>query len=186
MTSRIVPPSVTHAAADLITGATWNSGLATPVSFLTGVPMFAGYSKTSVSVASPANPSAGPFVSIPMDGTLADTDNGHSNVTNNTRYTCQVAGWYLVSGTIAWTVSSVGERYTQLALNGAYVVSSGAAAPATGFLTGVPMQQILVPMNVTDYVELQGAQDSGAALNTYPGVGGSQGCYLSLFWVSSL
>jgi hypothetical protein len=188
VTGRTVPPSTAHAPADLVTGASWNAGVAASVSFLTSIPMFAAISFTSVTITNATFlTSPGTFVSVPVDSTLMDTDNGHSNVTNNTRYVCQVAGWYVVSGTIAWNINGTGERYTQLALNGNPVVGSAVGMLATGYITGVPTPPVLMPLNVTDYVEVQGWQDGGSPLGTFVNGGvGSQQCSLNLWWVGHL
>lgn len=187
MTTRTVPKAVTHAPGDLITGASWNAGLAASTSFISGVPVFISYAQTSVSVTNftpPISPAA--FVSIALDGTILDSESGHSNVSGATRYICQVAGWYLVSGTIAWQVSLSGNLYTQIAVNGSPVVGSTVVTSANGYVTGVPVQPVLVPLNVTDYVELQAAQDSPGPIGTYPHTTGTQGCSMSVWWVSHL
>lgn len=109
----------------------------------------------------------GSLVPITMDTSSVDNYAGHSNVTNPSRYTAQVAGRYWVRGVVGWAANSNGNRITQIAVNG----------------TGVPQgqQQVLtannnnndmteagqsVFLNVGDYVEVWGYQASGGALST--------------------
>jgi len=45
-------------------------------------------------------------MAIPWDKEDYDTDNGHNNVTNNTRYTSQTAGWYYLNTSFWFYIGS--------------------------------------------------------------------------------
>jgi hypothetical protein len=92
---------------------------------------------------------------------------GHDNVTNNSRFTAVYAGWYRVSGKAGiWPANTTGRRGVRYAVNGVAVIASkillqGAASSAGD----TPCASTLLFLNVGDYVEVQGFQESGGALN---------------------
>jgi hypothetical protein len=106
-----------------------------------------------------------------------DTYGGHSNTTNNTRYTAQVAGWYTICG-VFWTVSVSSASYiraVRILVNGAAVKGhEGYAATLSGFETSAVTNTRDVYLNVGDYVELSGWQGSGGSLGTH--IGDNQSC----------
>lgn len=101
-------------------------------------------------------------------GIVADTYGGHSTSTNPTRYTAKQAGYYLVWGAVCMATNTTGSRGARIALNGTAV--RGAAqmlAPASGSNTSIATTPMPIYMNgTTDYVELQGWQQSGGGLST--------------------
>ena len=112
---------------------------------------------------------------ITFNATTVDTYGGHSNSTNNSRYTAQVAGWYWVRGNVLFVSNVTGNRSCQLYKNGTALTTSFVVYPAAstnyaamGFETST-----LVFLNAGDYVELFASQDSGGALNTYVATGSS-------------
>lgn len=147
------------------------------ISYFAGVPVFAGYQASTQSVG------AGSYASFTIDTELIDTDGGHSTVTNTSRYVAQVPGTYLVIGSSGWGASNTGYRRTRIALNG------NAVRGATGFdqnqiVTSAGLAVSIVTMNgTTDYVEVQGAQNSGGTLSTFSS---ADFCpTLTVLWVSS-
>lgn len=107
------------------------------------------------------------FAAISFDSTTVDTYGGHSNTTNNTRYTAQVAGWYWCAAQVCYdNTSSTGARQTFLAKNGTRINTAFQCSLGTATSQGVSVGQ-LVQLNVGDYVEVQGWQSSGGALNTF-------------------
>ena len=173
---RVVPPSVTHFAGDLDSSAVWNAGPVNSTSFLTGVPIFSGYATAVVSLVTAT------FTAIPLAATVIDSDNGHSNVTNNTRYTAQVSGWYMASGVVAFAAGATGDRQAIIRKNEGIVYGSSNAMPGNAVLPTVPTGTVLVQLNATDYIELVANQTSGGALNTSVG-NAPEGCYLHVWWV---
>lgn len=131
------------------------------------------------------NVGSGGEVAIALDSTSFDTYNGHSNSVNNTRYTFQVAGMYLVAGLVAWSPNATGVRGASLRLNGTTdVIASQVISPTItigGINTNVPTRTCVIQVNVNDYVELMGTQTSGAGLNTNTGSPNQSG--LSICWL---
>lgn len=122
---------------------------------------------------------------ITFDGSVTDTYNGHSNVTNNSRYTFQVAGTYLLAGSSAWSGNATGVRGSEFVINGTTTVPGSqiilAAIPSAGNNTNVPATTCLVKVNVNDYVELYGVQTSGGNLATQTGSGNAS--TMMVYWV---
>lgn len=107
------------------------------------------------------------WTAISMDTTVVDTYGMHSNVTNNTRATAIVTGWYWTSGAVAFAASATGTRGARLAVNGNVIAGSAQFGPpsASGSFATVTTSLPLF-LNAGDYVELQGVQNSGGNLNT--------------------
>jgi hypothetical protein len=91
----------------------------------------------------------------------------HDPATNNTRITIQTAGTYLLTGQIGWAGNATGRRGSRWDVNGV-VLAGGQSIWAQGSANGLayPAPVMLVPLNVGDFVELKGFQESGAALST--------------------
>ncbi|MFJ8345018.1 hypothetical protein ACIQ9J_01315 [Streptomyces sp. NPDC094153] len=107
------------------------------------------------------------MTSLSLDTTTLDTDNGHSNTTNNSRYIAQVPGMYLVCGSVGFTSTSGGDRRIQIALNGAAVIGSGNSMdPSQAVQHGLQTSAIVTMNGTTDYVEVQAAQSTASALST--------------------
>jgi hypothetical protein len=121
-----------------------------------------------------------------IDTEVEDTENGHSTTTNSQRYTCQVAGLYLVSGQVCFAYNANGFRAAKLRLNGSADVigSETSVVPVTSgsLTTTVPTVPAYVRMAVGDYVEMMGIQNSGANLGTANS--GANSTQLACLWVS--
>jgi len=137
------------------------------ISFLENPPIASLYQINPQSVGS------GSATPIVLDGSLIDTYNGHSTVTNNTRYTFQVAGTYLIGSSTAWQPNATGARAATLRLNGSsLLIGSQIILPtntAGGVNTNVPATTVMTQVSVNDYVELLGTQTSGGSLSTQNG-----------------
>ena len=96
-----------------------------------------------------------------------DTHNGHSTSSNTSRYTCQLAGTYQLSGGIGWASSTAGARKAWWRKNGTDINGSESVADSdiSGVISTIA-RTILVDLAVNDYVELVGTQESGGNLNT--------------------
>lgn len=144
------------------------------MSFQQNPPEFAIYQATLQSVPNNA------FTAITFDGSTRDTYNGHSTVTNNTRYTAQVAGTYEISGGTGWAANATGSRGGSIYKNGAPLTGQTSLVQAVTTAAGTtvaPIPSCFVDLNVGDYVELWAYQISGGALNTVSG--GQFCCYLN-------
>lgn len=113
-------------------------------------------------------PNTSSFTNVVTFQTEAEDNwQGHSNVTNPSRYTAQVAGVYLINGQITYT-NTTGLLVRALAIqkNGAlYLGTECYNQSYSNNFTSVNTCAV-VRLNVGDYVELNTWQNSGAALNT--------------------
>ncbi|MGW1071594.1 hypothetical protein [Streptomyces sp. NPDC002537] len=175
--ARTVPSAATVAPGQYVTGALWNANVQYLSSFLTGPPVFSGYQATSQSI-----PTA-TFTSLTIDTTVVDSDGGHSNTVNPSRYTATVPGTYLVIGTVGWTGASSGYRRCRLTLNGSAIIGTAVGSDAVNSVLCGQCTSTVVALNgSTDYVEVQGQQSSGSALATY--VSSDFTSSLRVYWIS--
>jgi len=120
---------------------------------------------------------------------IIDTDylggSGHDNVTNPSRYTANFPGLYLLGGGAAFAANATGRRACWWQVNGIAVNGSSVAGPAAigGLETVVSAREIEVFLNVGDYVELMGYQESGGNLNTFSSTFNASS--MSVLWVSN-
>lgn len=93
-----------------------------------------------------------------------DTGNLHDKVTNNTRFTAQIAGVYVISGCVQWETSSTGSRHLLILLNGGTAIGRVLDdAPAAGaMIQSVDTQYAL---DIGDYVELAVLHNHGSDLD---------------------
>lgn len=107
------------------------------------------------------------WTSITMDASTVDTYGMHSNVTNNSRATAIVSGWYRPSGCVAFAASATGTRGARFAVNGTAVAGTAQFGPPTA-AGSAAIAAVTFPifLNAGDYVEIQGVQNSGGNLNT--------------------
>lgn len=128
------------------------------------------------------------WTDITMDTEDIDRDGGHSTVTNTARYTSPTAGYLMLSGGVSYAANATGYRGARFALNATQtnysaVVLMTVTVAAT--VTDVPARTIIQPVNgTTDYVTVQGVQNSGGALNTAVSAGDQP--YMTVLWVSTL
>jgi hypothetical protein len=117
-------------------------------------PVFSGTNTTALTVGTG-------FTVIPLGSESFDSANGHSTVTNTSRYTIQVAGYYSICGFINkdlnWTT---GLWASVIYKNG--VIIPGAAQfiqGSAGLRQATPTR--LLSLAVNDYIELVNYQDTG-------------------------
>lgn len=180
---RTVPASVSESPGNYLTGALWNAQVKATMDFLmgsgtNGVPRFKGYASTAQSLATGTTD-----IAITLDTEDYDSDNGHSTSTNTSRYTIQVAGTYLILGTLAFATNATGNRKVGINVNGAN--ARGGTSQSPGFAGNswcacVATEQVLA---VGDYVELAAWQTSGGNLST--GAATGFGPVLMCQWISS-
>jgi hypothetical protein len=142
-------------------------------------------------------PASAAWTPITFDSEYIDTDNQHSTVSNTNRIVIgNTLGWYRVSANVAFNGDIRGRRGGRIGLNGSAVPIAGsqivipayaqnAAGAATGYNINVTSPPVLIQATLaTDYVELQGFQDTGVALNTT--VGSGIACALIVEYVGTL
>ena len=173
----VVPSS--HTFVDgLATSSEANSYIRDPIAYLLTRPI----AKLRQSVAQSLT--SGAFAAITFNAEDVDSAGGHDNVTNNSRYTAQYAGWYFIPFTVGYATSAVGRRIGLLRVNGADVNGTGYATGAFATFATVVSAASLVFLNVGDYVEVFAYQDSGGALNTSVGFAYEQST-MNVVWVST-
>lgn len=107
---------------------------------------------------------------IPLGAETFDSNGLHSNSSNTSRITAQVAGPYYVCAGVRWLSNSTGDRRAQIRKNAGGSSASGTrlaattGRAATGEVTELSLATI-VELGVGDYVEVFGYQTSGGALS---------------------
>lgn len=137
-------------------------------------PLFRGTGTVAQSLAT-----SGTAAPLLLDTEQVDYDNGHSTVTNTSRYTAQTAGYHDVAAQAAFAANTTGARVLYLAVNGAEFIGSRVetAGLVAGAVTAIQTVDTLY-LNVGDYVEVWAIQTSGGALNVST-------CRLAVAWRSS-
>lgn|GEM_PF-2495132 len=184
--ARTVPSIATESVGNFITSALWTSQVSGIMQWLVGsgsngLPMFFGYQATLQAVGSGTTGAA-----ITIDTEVIDTDGAHSTVTNSSRFTCQVPGYYLIWGSVAWVTNATDERITYYQKNGAQIVggSSVQANPVTSaHATVVPGNIMILPMVAGDYWEVWGSQVSGNSLNTQADATAGKNSTMLAIWI---
>jgi hypothetical protein len=103
-----------------------------------------------------------------FDSELFDTDGFHSTVSNTGRITIPTGkgGYYLVTGMIVFLASSGGMRSCALFKNGGATALTDNALPnSASQANDAPWFSYIGNFAATDYLEIKGYQNSGAALN---------------------
>ena len=177
MSNLTVPVLRTYTVGEYETGAFFNSNIRDSGNFLLNVPIC-----NAVQATPQALGTTGVWFSLNLDSTVVDSYGGHSNSTNNSRYTAQAAGWCLVSAAACFATNSTGFRGVRVAHNGTPVVGSATDVGANSSnITTIGSPTVIVYLAVGDYVEGQGLQSSGGSLNT--SVNTDANCGLTVVWL---
>lgn len=160
---RTVPSLALQNPGNVVSSTLWNNGPKAMGDFYTAPPMFRGRQSATQTF------TTGTWAALTLDATDIDTESGHSNVTNNSRYTAQVGGWYWVLGFGAWTNSANGQAdiYCGLRVNGTLIVGTAQVALKTANDFSSISSSGLIYLRVGDYVEVWARQDTGANLVTW-------------------
>lgn len=118
---------------------------------------------------------SGTWTAMPLTGAEEDPLNGHSTVTDTSRWTCPPlqGGIYLASGVVGFGGGATGRRFVGIRKNGAEVPQQQSGSPPIS--SGTHIQHSGVQMLVLtpgDYVEVWGYQDTGSALSVALGSSG--------------
>jgi hypothetical protein len=156
-----VPTQDTFTVGEKLTAALMNKDVRDSVNYLVNRPIALVYQNVAQSI-----PNGTTFTAVTFDSSIIDTYNGHSNSTNNSRYTAQVAGWYDVLAQIGCPSNATGIRAALIQVNGATPTANPEVefSPTSG---GGTLFQIgaFVFLNVGDYVQVELEQTSGAAMS---------------------
>lgn len=147
-----------------ITSALWMSSVYNGLTYMRNPPL-------AVLVQNNAQAVWNGYAAITFDSTIVDTYGGHSNTTSNSRYVCQDAGWYEVSGIVAFGSNTTGVRDAFIGKNGVnpnYTTLTanpvGGSTPTCVAVASVPIQ-----LAVGDYVELYGLSGTTGNVGTVAG-----------------
>lgn len=160
---RTVPSLALQNPGNVVSSSLWNTGPKAMGDFYTAPPMFRGRQSAAQTFTS------GTWTAVTLDVTDVDTDSGHSNITNNSRYTAQTAGWYWVVGFGAWVNSANAQAdvYCGLYVNGTLILGTAQALQKTANDFSSVSSSSLIYLHVGDYVEVWARQDSGANLTAW-------------------
>lgn len=122
---------------------------------------------------------------ITMTAEDSDTTGMHSTVSNTSRLTAVYPGVYDTVGCVGYAANATGRRIPSIRVNAAVVDGAATAFSATAASVGkFPTPRMQTFLNVGDYLELWGTQESGGALSTAVG-GANDQSILSTRWVSN-
>lgn len=166
-----LPSQRTWTVGEFVTASMLNDDVRDAINFLLAPPTAILGQTAAQSVASSSN------VALAWDNEVADTDGGHSNVTNNTRYTSQTPGYYDSLCTMAFAANATGRREGFHRANGDTAQEFGfwanSSTPSGSFEQGV-ITGGKVYLNTSQYLEVYVVQASGGALNTSTAHGGAR------------
>jgi hypothetical protein len=162
MTGLAVPTPAQVSPGNFMTAALWNANVFNGLTYLLNPPQCHAWQSAAQSLANNT------WTSLSLNNTTTDPYAGHSDTTNNSRYTAQVAGWYEISGVAAFGANATGFRAAKCTVNGVAINASNGYTGNNGatFNTATVTPTRIVFLNVGDYVEVQGFQNSGGALST--------------------
>lgn len=121
------------------------------------------YNSGNISVAVSGTPQ-----NLTFDSERFDTDTIHSTVTNTGRLTCNTAGKYVITASVAWASNSTGFRQIGIYLNNStFLALQSADANATAIM--YQSVTTVYDLSASDYVELRVLQTSGGPLNIVAG-----------------
>jgi hypothetical protein len=162
----LVPATRTWTAGEIMTAGLLNTAVRDVDAFLLATPILDAWASFNQSIPNNA------FTSLSCDTEYVDSSGMHSTSTNNSRATAVYAGWYDVGGLYTTVGNATGQRAARLLVNGGTEIQgSSVTTSGTSIIQALTLPRSLVYLNVNDYVECQGYQSSGAALNTGASLG---------------
>jgi len=96
-----------------------------------------------------------------------DTNDMHSNVTNNTRVTIKKTGYYMVCGQVTFSPNAVGRRTVIIKKNAGYGWAKNEESSPSGVYETNINFVIIMNLNEGDYLTLEVGQTSGGNLTIY-------------------
>lgn len=109
------------------------------------------------------------WITVALNSETYDNDSIHSNVTANSKLTVVTAGVYDVAGALSFDANATGTRAARLLLNGTDQIAQTRVGASPNLGTNVPVWALEVSLDVGEYVQLQGAQNSGGNLDMKAG-----------------
>lgn len=170
-----VPVLATEVPGNFWTAALYTNNVFNLGTFLLNPPLFKGYQSAAQSIVNST------VTALGIDTTALDTYGGHSNVTNNSRYTAGVTGYHLIIANAGYVANGSGNRLVEIHQNGSgspLPISQGIGFAPTTSNTGAVSTATLVYLVAGDYVEAFTYQTSGITLATSPSQTGMQVIWL--------
>lgn len=157
-----VPTTLTAVAGAVLTASQWNANNRDVENWLLAPALLQIRATSTQALANNTQ------TAILFDTEDVDSTGMHSTSSNTSRATAVYPGWYQFNGGIPIASNATGRRGYRFNSNGSAVIPGSAVMtpPVNGNPTQIPGRTILIFMNVGDYIEAQGYQDSGGSLNT--------------------
>lgn len=108
---------------------------------------------------------SGSWQTLTFDSERYDTASLHSTSVNTSRMTAPTTGLYTMTANINFAANATGVRGLRFLLNGTTVLAFDLQATAGAGATTAAVISTDYQLTATDYIEVQGFQDSGGALN---------------------
>lgn len=124
-------------------------------------------------------------IAFGTSSTIIDTHSYHSEVTNNTRVTPLIAGYYRVYGLVAYSAQTTYlSLQSVIRFNGVDQAGNQRNGPnATSSPRGVPAEGTFLCNGSTDYLEIAGLQDDSGGTTRATVSSGSTTSYLEVEFV---
>lgn len=174
-----VPVTRTWVAGEVVTAGYMNNNISAVLGWLLAPAILRVRQTVS------QNLTSGSAAAITFTTEDVDTTGMHSTVSNTSRATAVYPGWMRTGGAVCIGSNATNARVTQWAVNGTNLDGGDTQIMASSSgVTIVPARSMLVYLNVGDYLELKGFQNSGTSpLAT--GVSGSNQSSMDLTWESN-
>jgi hypothetical protein len=159
-----IPTPRTWASGEQVTAAKLNADVRDGFNFLLAPPR-AVLRKSAQPI------SSGILTVLSWDLEDLDSDGGHSNVTNNTRYTVQTAGWFFLICNVEWSdTNDVGGREVWFRKSGNNATRQSRSDDyPTVSTTNINMSGLIttgyMSLAVSDYIEVEVFQSSGTTMS---------------------
>lgn len=178
MANLAVPVPRTFVVGEVETAAYLNASVRDTSNFLLGIPIATVY-QTAAQLLTSGSPSP-----VSFDSTAVDTYGGHSNTVNPSRYTAQVAGWYMIGGAAPMAGSTGGtNRKIQVYYNGTGIAyaTSELPPPSSPAIAVVPaLSPTILYLNVGDFVSIYASADT-TSVSVTPNTGNE--AYMTVIWI---
>lgn len=153
-----IPTAYTWTVGELLTSVKLNAYLRDAVTFLLARPFATLVNPATQSITTATD------TALTWSTEVADTDGGHSTVTNTSRYTVQTAGHWTFTANVPWASNATGRREVWFRTNGTFVFSTVNMSAGASLQHGQSITEKIF-MLVGDYVEAVVHQTSGGNLN---------------------
>lgn len=157
----------------VVTGAIMNTEVRDNLNFLHGPPAAKATQSTGTNVPDIT------WTTINFDAEAWDNASMHSTATNTSRLTPTAAGKYLIVAQVGWSSTSVTVAGARLTFNGVTtVIGQQSVNTSTSVGPYVNLSTVYAFNGSSDYVVVQGYQDSSGSLTTNTGA-----TFLSATWI---